>query len=374
MRIAMIGAKGIPVETGMGGGIERVVEVLSTRLAERGHHVTVYVRPYANPKKRKSWNGVRLITLPCIRRRYIETISHVFRSTLHALVQDYDIIHFHGVGPSVMAWIPRLFAPRMKVVVTFHARDRFHELRHPIARGMLAVGEWTAVHVPHATIAVSHVIQEFCRLRFHKQVQYIPNAVELPPNHPVPSDRLLAMGLKPGRYLLGIGRLVQFKAFDVAIRAYRDVLTSMPLAIAGGAGYDKWYARQLVREAGKDQRVSLLGFKAGEDLRQLIAHAYAIVHPSRIEGMSLAVLEAMSYGKLVIMSNIPENREIADHSAICVKVDDEAAFYDVIQWAVSDPGMVAKRGARARQFVAANYSWAPVVRETEALYQHLLRG
>ena len=372
MRIAMIGAKGIPVETGMGGGVERVLEELTPRLASAGHHVTVYARPYANPSKRKTWEGVRLVTLPCIRVRYLETLSHVLLSTIHALFGGYDIIHFHAVGPSTAAWIPRLLARRSKVVVTFHARDQFHELRHPIARMYLAFGEWTAVRFPHATIAVSHVIRTFCREHFHVNVAYIPNGVDIPAQIAFHTNEVRALGLEPGRYLLGVGRLVQFKAFDVALDAFRGVDTDMPFVLAGSPGYDKWYTKKLQRLATRDPRVRLIGFQSGKALEQLLAHAYAVIHPSRIEGMSLAILEAMSYGKLVIMSDIEENREIADHAAVCVRMDDRDAFREAMQWAIQDPVMVKARGQRARQHVRQHYGWEFVVRETERLYERLI--
>jgi glycosyltransferase involved in cell wall biosynthesis len=369
MRIAMVGAKGIPVEAGLSGGIERVVEELAARLVARKHHVSVYVRPYANTSRRTEWEGVRLVTLPCIRLRYVETISHVFFSLVHAIFGNYDIIHIHGVGPSTLAWLPRLFAPKAKVIVTFHARDQFHELNHPVARAVLRWGEWTATHWPHATIAVSQTLQWFCKKELHKDVYFVPNAVSIPPISHVGTDRVEAMGLTPGKYLLGIGRLVQFKAFDVAFRAYKEVKTTMPLAIAGAAGYDIPYAAKLERMADHDHRIHLLGFRTGEDLHQLMAHAYAVVHPSRIEGMSLAVLEGMAYGKLVIMSDIPENREIADHSALCVPVGDTDALADTIRLAIQDPALVRTRGTRARRFVTEHFSWEPVTEQTEAIYR-----
>jgi glycosyltransferase involved in cell wall biosynthesis len=374
MRIAMVGAKGIPVEAGLSGGIERVVEELSARLVGRKHKVTVYVRPYANQSHRTTWEGVRLVTLPCLRLRYLETISHVTFSLIHALFGGYDIIHIHAVGPSVLAWIPRVFAPRTKVVVTFHARDQFHELNHPVARAVLRWGEWTATHWAHATIVVSQTLQWFCKKELGVDVYFVPNAVSIPVINNVGTDRVRAMGLTPGKYLLGIGRLVQFKAFDVAFRAYKEVKGRMPFAIAGARGYDSPYAAKLERMARHDDRIHLLGFKSGEVLHQLMAHAYAVVHPSRIEGMSLAVLEGMAYGKLVLMSDIPENREIADHSALCVPVGNTDALRDAIQWAIQDPAMVHTRGMRARRFVTEHFSWEPVVEQTEAIYKAVLRA
>lgn len=371
MRIAMIGAKGIPVETGLGGGVERVVERVSKALAEHGHKVTVYVRPYANLKRRKTWEGVRLVTLPCPRVNHLETITHVFLSTMHALFQGYDIIHYHGVGPSTVAWIPRIFAPWTKVVVTFHARDRYHEHRPWFARTYLAFAEWTAVTFPHATIAVSFPIWLFCREHYKKEVAYIPNGVDIPHTN-IGTDRLEQMGLRPNEYFFAFGRLIQLKAYDVALEGYRGVQSSLSFAIAGAAGYDKRYAEQLLRAASEDPRVRLLGFRSGEDLEQLIAHAYAVVHPSRSEGMSLAVLEAMAAGKLVIVSGIPENRAIADHSAIVVPVDDVVGLREAFQWALQDPAMVAERGTRAREYVRERHAWGPIVKETEQLYKRLI--
>jgi glycosyltransferase involved in cell wall biosynthesis len=159
MRIAMIGCKGIPAAMALGGGVETHVEELSTRLAQRGHQVTVYVRPYANPRHDLRFKGVRLVTLPSIPTKSLDTWTHTLVSTLHALSQPYDIVHYHGVGPSTLASLIRLFRPSTKIVVTFHSRDRFHSKWGLVGKLYLAVGEWTAVRFPHATIAVSHAIQ-----------------------------------------------------------------------------------------------------------------------------------------------------------------------------------------------------------------------
>ncbi|MBD3251575.1 glycosyltransferase, partial [Candidatus Uhrbacteria bacterium] len=178
MRIAMLGCKGVPASMAHGGGIERHVEQLASGLVERGHDVTVYVRSYTNPRKRKTWKGCKLVTLPTWRRKNLETIIHVFMASFHAIRGKFDIIHYHGVGPSTLSWIPRLFAPNAKVVVTFHSRDQFHEKWNLLARAYLAWGEWTSIRFPHTTIAVSHVIQTFCWRMYQKKPHFIPNGVE----------------------------------------------------------------------------------------------------------------------------------------------------------------------------------------------------
>jgi glycosyltransferase involved in cell wall biosynthesis len=372
MRIAMIGSKGIPATLAHGGGVERHVEELSTRLVEEGHSVTVYVRTRYNTSKRKTWKGCKLVTLPTIYRKNFEAIVHVFLSTIHALSQGYDIIHYHGVGPSTLAWIPRVFAPKARVVVTFHSHDKDHEKWNAFAKAYLAWGEWTAVRFPHATISVSHVIKQFCKQMFEMDVTYIPNGVEIPDTH-VAANHVEKMGLRPNGYLLSLGRLVPQKAFDVALEAYRDVDTVIEYAIAGEAAYDQGYTKLLKDLATRDERVHMLGYVSGEVLQQLLAHAYAVVHPSRSEGLSIAILEAMSYGKVVVMSDIPENREVVDHSGVAFPVDDKHSLRSVLSWLVQDPVLVRERGERSRSVVRQLYSWDAIVRKTELLYLSLLK-
>jgi len=373
MRIAMIGCKGIPAALAQGGGIETHVEELSTRLVERGHEVTVYVRPYANQKHVTEYRGVRIVTLPSWHRKHLDTISHVFVCTVHALYSRNTILHFHGVGPSTLSLIPRILAPWKKVVVTFHARDRFHEKWKWFARTYLAYGEWTAVRFPHATIATSHAIKLFCKKVFGSNVWYIPNGVEIPKLEPG-TDRLKDLGIEPGKYFFTLSRLVPHKAIEDAIRAFEGLETDMKLVVLGSASFDDSKYEEILKGlAAKDPRVVMLGRRTGAELEQIIANSYALIHPSRSEGLSVAVLEAMSYGKIVIMSDIPENLELVDHSGVAYEVGNIQRLRDAIGWVLSDPQLVKERGRRAREVVRRLYSWDSVVERTEALYSSLIR-
>src|SRR3989338_5343597 len=122
MRIAMIGQKGI--RTGArGGGVEKHVEEIGKRLVHLGHHdVFVYARRKYMTGAPSIVRGMHIISIPTIYRKNLEAIVHTFLSSVHALFGSYDIIHYHGVGPSTLAWIPRLFLRRTRVVVTFHSQ------------------------------------------------------------------------------------------------------------------------------------------------------------------------------------------------------------------------------------------------------------
>jgi glycosyltransferase involved in cell wall biosynthesis len=347
------------------------VEQIALRLAERGHQVSVYIRGHAEIEKdRKTYKGVRLIRVPAWRSKNLETITHVFLSTMHALFHPADIIHYHGVGPSTVAWIPRLLKWKTKVVSTFHSRDWYDTKWGTGARIYLKYGEWAALHYPHATIVISHVLQVFCRDHFHRKTVYIPNGADLP--GPQGVEYVKTLGLEPGKYLLGVGRLVPNKAYEVAINAYKHVKTDMPLVIAGASFHSDEYVEKLEKLAADDSRIRLVGFQTGESLRQLYAHCYAFVHPSRAEGLSTSIIEAMAAAKVVVMSDIKENLELIDHSGISFKTDDEQALAGALAMILEDQAMVTERGERARDVVRKNYSWHSVVDRLEKLYKDLL--
>ncbi|MEO5927436.1 MAG: glycosyltransferase family 4 protein [Patescibacteria group bacterium] len=369
MRIAMIGAKGIATPAIQGGGIERHVELLAERLVQDGHSVTVYVRSYTNPTGRKIWNGVRLKTIWTIRNKSLDTIIYTILATLAVLRQNVDIVHYHGVGPSTLAWIPRLLKRHARVFATFHSQDKLHEKWGFIARAYLAYGEWAACHFPHKTIAVSHGIQLFCQQMYGRDAIYIPNGVDIPTREPGTSH-IKALGLEPNGYFMTLGRLIPLKAHEVAIRAFKEIKTDKKLLIIGEPSiYDVEYHAMLQELARQDPRVVLMGYRSGDELKQLLGHCYAMIHPSRIEGLAIAILEAMSYGKLVVMSDIPANRELVDHSGIAFPVGNVTKLRETLEWLLSDPVLVKVRGERAREAVRKFYSWEHVVRKTEAEYQ-----
>ncbi len=370
MRIAMIGAKGLPTLHPVGGGIETHVENLARHLVLRGHDVTVYVRKYANPKLKKRHKGIKIVTLPSFNTKHLDTISHVFLASLHALTEDYDICHYHGIGPSTLCWIPRWFKRSVRVIVTFHSRDQFHEKWGGFAKLYLMFSEWAAVALPHATITVSHELQILCSLLFpKKEVDYVPNGVEIP-NKKISHKDLRQFKLQPGKYFLHLARLVAHKAQDDAIRAFQELKTNDKLVIAGAASFDDVvYMEQLKTLAKDDPRIIFTGHVSGHTLKSLVAHCRAMVHPSRSEGLSVSILEAMSHGKVVIMSDIPANLELIDHSGIAIPVGNVEMLSAAMKWVIDDPKTASLRGQRGREIIKRLFSWESVARHIEYVYE-----
>lgn len=366
MRIAMIGAKSVPVGK-YGGGVERHVEELAGRLAHRRHTLFVYVRSYTLAKSRShQWRGVRLIGIPTIHSKNFETIIYAFLATLHVIFMPVNVVHYHGVGPATFAWIPRLLKPSARVIVTFHSIDRFHKKWGRFARAYLGFGEWAAMHFPHQTILVSHSLQIYAHRKFKRPGIFIPNGVE--PRTVRNIDELKHFKLRHHSYLLVVARLIKHKGIHFLIQAFRGLKTDKKLVVVGAPSFTEDYAAYLAKLASDDPRIILLGFQSGEILAELYAHAYLYVHPSESEGLSLTILEAMGHGTAVLISDIPENLEAIDHAGFSFLNRNVRDLRKKMEHLLRHPELVRTAALRGRNFVRREFHWNSVVRETERVY------
>lgn len=375
MKIAMIGQKGVPNRF---GGIETHVTELSTRLVRAGHVVIAYARPWYC-REYDRYNGIKIKILPSIHTKHLDAISHTLLATVHAcLIERPDVIHFHGVGPSLLAWLPRLLRPQAVVISTFHCIDREHAKWGSVARAALQFGERAALRFPQATIAVSKVLINYIACTYRARANYIPNGIT--PIRVTTDDVILAPhGLRSYNYIAMVARLVPHKGAHTLIEAWQkaraarpDLLQDLKLAIVGGSAHTDRYVRELQAMALGDDSIVLTGYQTGATLEALFAGARFMAHPSESEGLPIALLEAMSYGKAVIASDIPENLEvIADHGLTFAtgSVDELAA--KIIELA-SDPTLCASLGHSAREFVEIHYNWDEIAAETLKLYREHL--
>jgi glycosyltransferase involved in cell wall biosynthesis len=370
MHIAMIGQKGFDVGES-GGGVERHVSELAGRFALLGHRVSVYSRePYSG----ELHENISVRVLQTVRRKNLETIVHTFLSTLDALRGDYDIYHYHGVGPSLVSWIPRVFKRNARVVVTFHSQDRFHKKWSRFAKFILRVGEWTACWVPHVTIAVSHSIQVFAREKIHRQIVYIPNGAEVKVVDE--SSELDVFGLVPEKYILSVSRLVPHKGQHYLIEAFLNLIKENPeltrdlsLVVVGAENYGTHYQAQLSQLAEGNSRIRFLGFQGGETLAQLFAHARLFVHASEAEGLPIVVLEAMSFGLPVLVSDIPENLEVLHHKGFTFTSGSVPDLMTSLKWVLEHPAQLESASVEVRDVIDQYFNWDTITHDTLQLYR-----
>lgn len=366
MKIAMIGQKGIPA---VYGGVERHVEELSTRLSALGHDVIVYTRPYYTSRLRTNHQGVRLVSLRSLHTKHLDAITHTLMATWHAMKEQADVFHYHGVGPSLVSWIPRVFRPKARVVTTFHSPDRLHQKWGLLARLCLTWGERSAIKFAHETITVSRSLNVYCQERYGKTTTYIPNGVPYM-NSAKPSMIDSAFGLKGDDYVLVVTRLVPHKGVHYLIKAHAQLNTTKKLVIVGDSTFTDAYVKQLKHMAG--DQVIFTGWQNGQMLAELYSNASVYVQPSESEGLPISVLEAAAYGLPIVASDIPSNMEIVSHCGRSFTRGDVQDLTKVLQNVLHDPQAREDMGRKARKLVQDEYEWNSITEHTARLYQRLL--
>jgi glycosyltransferase involved in cell wall biosynthesis len=364
LRIAMIGSRGLPL---VYGGIERHVAEIGSRLALRGHEVTVFGRrPFSAGGEHR---GMRIRVLPSIPTKNLETASNTFAATLRVLVEPFDVVHYHGVGPSLFSWIPA--ARGLTTVATIHAGDYRQSKWGPAARALLRLGERTAIRRAHAAIAVSRIMAAELEERYGRPVAYIPNGADL--REAPPFGAAGALGIESGRYILAVGRFIVERGFHTLIEAFRDLPTEYRLVIAGDARFEESYERRLKLMA--DRRVVFPGYVSGALLDELYGHCAFYVLPSTVEGLPISLLEAMSHSRPVLVSDIPENLEVSGGIAATFAREDAADLSRALaRMLAMDDAERRRVGEAARERVASRYTWDLVTDEVEALYRRLVKA
>ncbi len=376
MRIAIIGSKGIPARA---GGIERHVEALAPRLAKRGFRVTVYTRPWYTGPRKASHNGVRLVPLASVKTKHLDAITHTFAATLHAMKENFDVYHYHGVGPALLAWLPRVFRPSAKVIVTFHCLDRRVQKWGILARAILKFGEWAATHFAHKTIVVSKSLAHYCREVYDCTAAYIPNGVEV--SKPTAKDNavLEKFHLTKGRYVVMVSRLIRSKNADTLVDAWKRLKASatdlrvmgMKLVIVGDGDATDPYVWEVRAKASGSKDIVMAGARFDGELQALIANAAFAVHPSSSEGLPISVLEKMAHGKAVLTSDIPEHLELIEGRGYTFRLNDARELMLQLYWMMTHPRQCAEMGREAQKHVSSYFNWEKIAKETSLVYNTL---
>ena len=364
VKIAFIGARGIVARY---SGIETYYEEVGSRLVELGHEVTVYCRSYFTPKMTHH-RGIRVRRFPTVRSKHLETIIHSLISTVDATLGDYDIVQFHALGSAPLSLVPQVLGE--KTVVSVRGLDGRRAKWGAVARHYLTICEWASVRAPSMTTVVSQQLHQYFLDRYEAVTTYIPNGVNLQPSSP--AREIVKFGLREKNFILYVGRLTPEKDCLTLIKAFDKLDTPLKLVFAGGSTYAEEYVEKLKRH--QSERILFLGFQTGKVLEELFSNAYLFVLPSRIEGLSIALLEAMGYGNCVLTSDIPENVELVKGCGFTFHTSDVAALKHMLSHLIEHPGLVEASGKRCKALIERDYTWDKIALKTDAVLRGLLNG
>jgi glycosyltransferase involved in cell wall biosynthesis len=370
LRIAFIGTRGVPAGE---GGVERHVEELGSRLATRGHDVTVYCRTNYTKDRRATHRGMHLRYVASAGTKHLDFIAHSAASSFLTLRHPPDIVHYHAIGSALVAPLPR-YLSRSGVVLTVHGLDYARQKWTGVARAALKLAEGLSARVPHTTIAVSRALASHYANRLGREAVYIPNGMPDATRRPLGAvaDRL-GLGGRP--YLLFVGRLVPEKAPDLLVRAFARVEGDARLVIVGSSGFTDAYAESVRQLAAADPRAMMAGGVFGDELAELYSNAAAFVLPSSLEGLPITLLEAVAYRAPVIVSDIAPHVEVVGLDGPghrVVRQGDLDALAASMSVVLRHQQREADGAAVLSRQVAAQYSWEAITTATEQVYSRVM--
>lgn len=376
LRIAMLGHKRIPSRE---GGVEIVVEELSTRMVQRGHSVTCYNRSGHHVSGKefdaningKYYKGVRIKKVFTIDKKGLAAMTSSLFASLAVAFRKYDIVHFHAEGPCAVMWIPKLFGK--KCVATIHGIDWQRAKWGNFASKYIKYGEKTAVKYADKIIVLSKNMQDYFMKEYGRETVYIPNSSSVQTIREVNLIRE-KFGLEKNSYVLFVGRIVPEKGITYLIDAWKQISTDKKLVIAGGVSDSTEYTEEIKSLCEGDDSIILTDFVQGEILDELYSNAYVYCIPSDLEGMPLSLMEAMSYGNCCLVSDIKEHLEMVDDKAVAFKKSNVNDLKLKLQELLNDEETVNKYKKESSDYILNKYNWENVVTETLKLYMEIKGG
>ena len=375
MRIAMIGHKRIP---GRSGGVEVVVEELSCRMAQKGHHVTVYNRN-SGEEKLKEYRGAEIIEVRTPKKQSLNAMVYSLFATLKVIFRRCDAVHFHAEGPCAMIPLAKLF--RKKVVATIHGLDWQRNKWGGFASKYIRFGEKMAAKRADRVIVLSENVRNYFKETYDCEALLIPNGIDRV--NPEPADIIRQrFGLEKDGYILFLARITPEKGLDYLLDAYKSLKTDKKLVVAGGVEPQTDYVKSVLEKAKGSENIIFTGFVSGKTLAELLSNCFVYVLPSDIEGMPLSLLEAVGYGARVIVSDIPENTACIEGYGNAFRHSDTESLKELLAFCLEHEelkdrdfkeALSAEQVRQIRGSLIEKYDWDAITDRTLEVYASVIK-
>lgn len=366
LKIALLGTRGVPASY---SGFETCVEQLGLRLVQRGHEVTVYCRSHHITYAEPTYKGMKLVKLPTIANKYLDTMVHSFVSSIHAIPQRFDIALYFIAGNSPVTWMLRPFG--VKTILNVDGLDWKREKWPALAKRYIQFAEYLATILPTTYLTDSKVVQGYYRDRFQSEPPYIPYGSEV--ELLSPGETLTKYGLERGKYVLFVGRLVPENCAHHLVEAFRQIDTDLKCVIVGDAAYAQEYIASLKAKAAGDPRIIFTGYVFGKGYHELGSNACIFVETSGVGGTHPALVEAMAHGSCVITHNTPENLETIGDAGFSYSGKQGADdLRTVLTSLLANPVQVTAYAQKAQQRAQTVYTWESVTDAYEQMFYQLL--
>jgi len=261
---------------------------------------------------------------------------------------------------------------RRRTIVTIHGLDWQRSKWGGFATKYIKFGEKMAVKYADEIIVLSENVKKYFKDTYNRDTIFITNGV----NKPEIKDANVIKekwNLEKDSYILFLARIVPEKGLHYLIDAFKEIKTDKKLVIAGGGSHTNDYFEEIKRKAAEDDRIIMTGFVQGVELDELFSNCYLYCLPSDVEGMPISLLEAMSYGRNCLVSNIEENVQVISNekeNVIYATTFEKSNVQDLkekLEKCLNNEEKIDK--TELQNYILNRYSWDDVTSKTEELYE-----
>lgn len=354
MRTAFVGAHETP------NGVNSYTYNLAQELTQRGFES--FVISFGSSNKVSEYNGIKILqyktwggTMTSIPLLYFQSLPYLIRHR-----KEIDVVMFQTVMFSFFpSLIVRLFGMRPCSIIHSLAEDNPKHGR--MMRGMLKMSMRVALLFNKDIITVSHTKAQEVFARYGKRCKVLPCGVFLSESDGTSTDILIKYGIREKRYFLSIGRIDPVKNIEVLIDAFKMHNHGDYQLVIGG-DVDNTYGRTIVSRASGCRDIIFTGIVVGEKKATLLRNCAAYCLVSSSEGLPIALLEGLSYGKVPIVSRIPSIQEVLCEGGIGLWSDVRDVNGVVSNMLAVESGLsdLILQGKIAREIVEKNYTWPQI--------------
>ncbi len=364
LSIAMVGTRGAPAHY---GGFETAVEEIGVRLADRGHRIRVYCRT-GNSEVTGSYRGMELVTLPALRQRTLETLSHTGLSAVHLAAHRTDVAFLFNAANS--PFLPIIRAARIPVATHVDGLEWKRGKWGKGGKRYYRAAETASVWMSDALIADAQGIADYYREEYDVPTELIAYGAPILEN--AGNDKLAELDLAPDAFHLVVARFEPENHVHLIVDGYVRSKAKFPLVVVGSAPYANEYTAKIKAIAGDDPRVRLLGGVWDQQLLdQLYANALTYQHGHSVGGTNPSLLRAIGAGAATSAFDVSFNREVVGEAGTFFSNAEDVAR--LVEAAESNVSGQRARGVQLRERARA-YDWDLVADGYEDLAFRLAAG
>ena len=364
MKVAIIGTRGIPASY---SGFETSVQETSTRFVKKNIETFVYCRANHYKEKFKEYRGVKLIYLPSVKSKHLDTITNTLLTCFHLLFRKYDVVIVYGVGNSLFIPLIKLFGK--PVISVVDGADWERKKWGKFAKIFLKFSRFFAVYFSNYYVVDNELLAEEYFTRFGVRPVSIPYGANLDFENKI--EILKRYGLEKNKFIIFVGRFVKEKGIEFLIENYAKVKTDIKLVIVGDNITDKTYVAKIKHT--KDPRIIFTGFLYGQDYETLLHNALLYVSCSFLEGTSPSLLSAMAIIGFALVSDLKENQEVLKGCCITFKTGDGEDFVNKLDYYLNNSSLIELEREKTKEIIKKFYNWDNITEKYIYLFNQILK-